>query len=334
LKRRPLDFTRASRHEIQVPHDGAQFSSDAAAFVDLLGRGKYLQLLLRLGAGLRHKGYVTETDDLRFSLELQLLNVELLRVQTRGAFTGMPGHLHEAADFVLGVGQTIPHLSERARRELRSTLLSGLKTNGLRPLQQEFRIAGTVSHFGFDVTFADLEGGKGGFDFLAERDGNAFEIEGKCVPAFLGQAILPQDAEKLFLALARKFSGWMDDTSIPILGIALREPLNVKQSAIADLIEACNSAARTHTTAVVGDYATVKFLGSAPEASSNRLAETIHIDACLAGRTSFSRLRSPGWPCAWNQRGRASSCRTFSPRCQTRPSGNSAAAGLVSSGCT
>ena len=68
--------------------------------------------------------------------------------------------------------------------------------------------------------------------FLAERDGKAFEVEGKCVPAFLGQAIQPQEAEKLFSALARKFSGWTDDNSIPILSIILRKRLNVSQSAI------------------------------------------------------------------------------------------------------
>jgi len=103
-----------------------QFSSDVAAFVNLIGEKEYLQLLFKIGIGLNHKGYVTEIDDLRFSLELQLLELELLRIQTKGALPGVPPPLHEAADFVLGVGQAIPHLSERARRELRGKLLGGL----------------------------------------------------------------------------------------------------------------------------------------------------------------------------------------------------------------
>jgi hypothetical protein len=70
--------------------DGAQFSSDAAAFVNLLGQREYLQLLQKLGAGLNPKGYVTEIDDLRFSLELQLLNLELLRIQNEGVLSSMP----------------------------------------------------------------------------------------------------------------------------------------------------------------------------------------------------------------------------------------------------
>jgi hypothetical protein len=272
--------------------DGAQFSSDLAAFVNLLGQPEYIQRLMTLGHGLNQKGYVTEIDDLRYSLELQLLNLELLRIQEKGALSGAPEHLHEAADFVLGVGQTIPHLSETARGELRSKLLGSLKTNGLRPLQHEFRIAGAVSHFGYNVTFADLENG-GGFDFLAEREGKAFEIEGKCVPVFSGQAILPQDAEKLFLALAQKFSGWTDDTNIPILSITFRKPLNVNQSAISALIEACDRVARTRTTAVLGDYAAVKFLGTAPEASSDRLFEIVQIDRMSTWANVFLSLTKP-----------------------------------------
>ena len=273
--------------------DGAQFSSDAAAFVEFLGQREYLQLLQKLGAGLNHKGYVTDIDDLRFSLELQLLNLELLRIQNEGVLSSMPGSLHEAADFVLGVGQTIPHLSERARLELRGKLISGLKTNGLRPLQHEFRIAGAVSRLGYDVTFTDLESGKGGFDFLAERDGKAFEVEGKCVPAFLGQAIQPQEAEKLFSALARKFSGWTDDNSIPILSIILRKRLNVSQSAISNLVEACNSAARTRTTTVLEDYASVKFLGAVPERLSDRLSEIAQIDRASTWANVFLSLTKP-----------------------------------------
>lgn len=273
--------------------DGAQSSSDVAAFVNLLGQAEYLQRLITLGNGLNLKGYVTEIDDLRYSLELQLLNLELLRIQEKGAFSGVPGHLHEAADFVLGVGQTIPHLSERARWVLRSKLLGGLKTNGLRPLQHEFRIAGEVSRLGYDVTFADLEGGEGGFDFLAERDDKAFEIEGKCVPAVSGQAILPEDAEKLFLALAQKFGGWTDDASIPILSVTLGARLDVNELAISALIDACNNAARMRTTTDLVDYATVKFLGAVPEASIDRLSEMVQIDRMSTWANVFLSVTKP-----------------------------------------
>jgi len=163
----------------------------------------------------------------------------------------------------------------------------------LRPLQHEFRIAGSVSRLGYDVTFNDLEGGRGGFDFLAERDGKTFEVEGKCVPAFLGQAIEPQEAEKLFSVLARKFSGWTDDNSVPILNITLRKRLDVSQSAISNLVEACNSAARTRVTTVLEDYASVEFLGAVPGSSSDRLYEIAQIDRASTWANVFLSLTKP-----------------------------------------
>jgi hypothetical protein len=45
------------------------FCKDLAAYADLVGED-YLPALERLGDGLNHKGYVTEIDDLRYSLEL------------------------------------------------------------------------------------------------------------------------------------------------------------------------------------------------------------------------------------------------------------------------
>ena len=189
----------------------------------------------------------------------------------------MPRDLHEAADFVLGVGQAIPYLSDRARHDLRGKILGGLKTNGLRPLQHEFRIAGALSRYGYDVAFADLEGGQGGFDFLAQRDGMDFEVEGKCV-RILRTSNSSDDAEKFFLALRRSFNGWSDGSSTPILDIRLTKRLDVDHSAIAGLIEACNRSARERTTVARGDYATVKFLGAAPEEANDFLIRTVHLD--------------------------------------------------------
>jgi hypothetical protein len=54
-----LDMRYRSRN------DAAQFSSDVAAFVNLLGPAEYLERLMRLGLGLNQKGHVTETDDRR-----------------------------------------------------------------------------------------------------------------------------------------------------------------------------------------------------------------------------------------------------------------------------
>src|SRR5271169_2082762 len=104
------------------------FSRDVAAFINLIGEADFRRLLVNLGQGLNYKGYVTEIDDLRFSLELQLLNLELLRQEVKGQFLGAPEHIHEAADFVTGLGQSIPHLSAEAQLKLRGQIIGGLKT--------------------------------------------------------------------------------------------------------------------------------------------------------------------------------------------------------------
>jgi hypothetical protein len=135
------------------------FSRDLATFVSFMGGAKYGRLLERLGQGLNHKGYVTPVDDLRFSLELELLNLELLRRQNAGGnLRGIPERLHEAAEFVMGLGEAIPHLSTVAKKKLHGQIVGGLKTNGLRSLQHEMRAAVALSRRDCDIQFADLEG--------------------------------------------------------------------------------------------------------------------------------------------------------------------------------
>ena len=104
-----------------------------------------------------------------------------------GRFSGTPDYIHEATDFVIGLGQTIPHLSAQAQTKLRGQIVGGLKTNGLRPLQHEMRVAGLISKLGCDVTFADLEG-DGGYDFLADKDGVTYEVEAKSLSDLLWAA--------------------------------------------------------------------------------------------------------------------------------------------------
>jgi hypothetical protein len=253
-------------------------SSDVAAFINLIGEGDYRRLLDNLGRGLRHKGYVTETDDLRFSLELQLLNLELIREKVAGQFRGAPDSIHEATDFVIGLGQTIPHLSVGAQAKLRGQIVGGLKTNGLRPLQHEMRVAGMICKLGCDVTFADLEG-DGGYDFLAEKDGVTYEIEAKSLPIFSGQPILPQDADKLFLVLRQKFDGWKDAARIPILNIRVKNRLPTSRADLLELVGACNTAAATKQNVTIGSDTSVQFLGAVPDASYPKLALAAQLDS-------------------------------------------------------
>jgi hypothetical protein len=96
----------------------------------LVGKDNYRSFLSNIGRGLNFKGYVTPIDDMMFLLELKLLNVDLHFLHGRERFTSLPLALHEAVDFILGLGQTIPHLSAAAKNRLRGQILGGLKTKG------------------------------------------------------------------------------------------------------------------------------------------------------------------------------------------------------------
>jgi phenylpyruvate tautomerase PptA (4-oxalocrotonate tautomerase family) len=241
-----------------LPED---FSRDVATSIDFIGESEYRGLLDDIGRGLNLKGYVTRLDDLRFSLELQLFNLELLRQKHSGKFPAVPLVIHEAVDFIIGLGQTIPHLSLSAQKKLRGQVVGGLKTNGLRPIQHELRVATAVSKLGFEVTFADLEG-NGGYDLLAERAEESFEVEAKAAEVFSGRPILPQKAQMFFDEVRRRFDGWSDKDSIPILDIVLKSNLTTRRPEVLALVEACNAVASTKTEQSVGSNATVRFAGT------------------------------------------------------------------------
>ena len=93
-------------------NDLRDFSRDAASVVDFVGEAEYHVALDELGRSLRAKGGVTPNDDLVFSLELDLLNLEILRKRCGGSFKSYPSQCHSGVDFLLGLGQTIPALSE------------------------------------------------------------------------------------------------------------------------------------------------------------------------------------------------------------------------------
>lgn len=228
------------------------------------------------------KGYVTRLDDLRFSLELQLFNLELLRQKEFGKFAGIPTRIHEAVDFVIGLGQTIPHLSLAAQKKLRGQIIGGLKTTGLRSVQHELRVAAAVSNLGFDVTFFDLEG-NGRCDFIAEKDAMVFEIEAKSIPIFSGRPILPQEAEKFFDEVQRGFKGWTDKNQIPILDVTLKSGLESNREEFLALVDACNAVAGTKMDQTIGDKMAIQFVGTFPDAPFERLEIAARMDELRSG---------------------------------------------------
>jgi hypothetical protein len=227
-------------------------------------------------------------DDLRFSLELQLFNLELLRQKESGKFAGIPGDIHEAVDFVIGLGQTIPHLSSAAQKKLRGQIIGGLKTNGLRSVQHELRVASAVSSHGFDVTFFDLEG-NGRCDLMAEKDAIVLEIEAKSAPIFSGRPIIPQEAEKFYDEVRWGFNGWTDKDQIPILDVTLKSGLDNNREGLLALVDACNAVAGTKTDQAIGDKVAIHFVGTFADTPFERLEIKAHLDELRYGVNVMSR---------------------------------------------
>ena len=259
---------------------------DYAAFLDLIEAKKYRKLLESIGRGLNNKGYVTPLDDILFQIELKLYNIDLSYTQGGGKFTSIPRQLHEAVDFILGVGQTIPCLSASAKNKLRGKLVGGLKTKGLRPLQHEFRIATKLSNLEYEVNFADLES-IANFDLLAVKGKCEFEIEAKSASIFSGRSILPDKAERVFDELRRRFRGPTETTQIPILDVDLAAGLPIKKEEIIAILEACNSSAKVQADQTVSADIQVKFVGTIPDAPYEALAAVALIDWKKSGVLTY-----------------------------------------------
>src|SRR5271154_6156445 len=72
----------------------ADFSREAAAAIDFIGQAEYRSSLEMIGRSLRAKGFVTPFDDAMFSLELDLWNLENLRVCSSGLISSLPSQCH------------------------------------------------------------------------------------------------------------------------------------------------------------------------------------------------------------------------------------------------
>lgn len=237
------------------------FSQSVAMVIDFIGESEYRQMLGGLAESLNMKGGVTPYDDTAFSLELELLNIEIMRAGNRGNFVFLPEQCHNAVDFLLGLGQTIQVLSESAKSRLIGRIRKGF-AEGLWPLQHELRVAGNLSKGGYDLYFHDLEE-DGGFDFLAARDGLAFEVEAKAVSIYTGWPIKPENADKLLVEIKNHFTAG-DNHGIPILGLVLRGNLLPQREALRALVDAFCEVVRTRQTLCIDD-ASIRFIGSVPD---------------------------------------------------------------------
>jgi hypothetical protein len=243
------------------------FSRDVATAIDFIGETEYRRALEKIGNDLNSKGFVTAFDDALFRLELNLLNLERLRQQCSGKFTSLPESCHAGTDFLLGLGQTIPILSDRGKTVLLGRIRKGFD-EGLWPLRHELAVAANLSKRGWDIQFHDFEQG-GGFDYLVTKNSTSYEVEAKAMSAFTGWPIKPENLDKLLVEVKERFV-WGDSAAIPFITATLSSSLSANRAELQGLVSAFTDVARTKTSLELPD-AKIQFVGIVPDLPPDKL---------------------------------------------------------------
>jgi hypothetical protein len=269
--------------------DLSDISRDTAIVVDFIGRDEYHESLVSIGRSLNAKGFVTPYDDEAFALELALLNLEFLRARTGGNFQSLPEACHAGVDFLIGLGQTIPHLSAGAKTRLSGRIRKGLK-EGLWPLQHEFRVAALLSKLGWDIYFHDLEE-NGGYDFLATQNGMAFEVEAKAISLYTAWPLKPEDVTKLLVEVKQRFS-WEDEYRIPILSLKFSSSLSPERTQLGELVTALTEVARTREEIFLPGVK-IRSIGTVSNMPSDKLLKASKLHSLMVRKTVVVNAASP-----------------------------------------
>ena len=158
-------------------------------FVSITAWGPWKSRLSALQRQMSSNPLLRELFEARYYLEFEMDRAH--RALERGLKIGLPA-TYEGAAFLSFVAMTVrvhQRLVMKGQRRLAGMIKSGLDAeHGLAPVQFEMLVAAHLMRRDFDVGFSDIESG-GGFDFLAERDGVATEVECKTVSGDLGRKI-------------------------------------------------------------------------------------------------------------------------------------------------
>jgi len=256
-------------------NDIDDISRDIALAVGFIGEGEYRNSLEAIRRSLNLKGFVTQFDDTVFALELDLWNLERLRARSFGRLRSFPNQCHAGIDFLIGLGQTIPVLSEDGKKRLLGRLRKGLE-EGLWPLQHELAVAANLSKRGWDVSFNDLERGRG-FDFLVTQNGMTFEVEAKAISVHTGSPLKPEDIFKLLVEIKRRFK-WQDGRTVPVIAVKFSSNVPPDRTRLQDLVSIINKVAETRCQLSVHDM-DIRFMEIIPNLGREELRKYGHFRA-------------------------------------------------------
>lgn len=194
-----------------------------ATFLDISGEQPWKRRLRWIEQQLRRNPLLLQYMQANHSLE-QALPTLRHKVKTLGyAVTIDQGQEYRLAALIAGIVSIYERLPAKARKRLRGSLMDGLtdpEKKGLINLQHEITVAMHLMDQGFDVTFADWEGG-GRFDFLASREGAVMEVECKVVTGDLGRKITILQSVEIFDRIVKEISRNRKPTQATILQIVL-----------------------------------------------------------------------------------------------------------------
>ena len=148
----------------------------------------------------------------RFELEIAFANI-LRNSERTGAYSLDLENSSERRflSLVVMVANCYKSLNVRGQSRLKGMLRDALKSDeGLGPLAYEMKIAAHLLANKYNVTFNDLETGKG-YDYLAKKNGIQFEIECKYITGDIGRKIHSAPLHKFFGLLQRQLQTPLDE---------------------------------------------------------------------------------------------------------------------------
>ncbi|WP_133258662.1 hypothetical protein [Novacetimonas cocois] len=251
--------------------------ASALSVANLVGQKAYRDILNARISKAEAKGYIApfEKKILSLTQELRVIETERRRkkLSTR-IFQTCP----EGANLLLGIGQTIPHLSENGKKKLSDSIQTGISDDKLRALNHEFRVAERISNVGYDVHFADLEtdslsAGIRTPDIVASRGELAFDVEAKNVTNFIGLPVNPADQDKLWNLVRSGFTAWEDENTVPIVNVSFDGRFSSNQDYHRRILAQVNSSTAQKITDEIdiGDNTRVKYLGAVPFTSAEHM---------------------------------------------------------------
>lgn len=271
----------------------------ASRTAGLVGYKDYKNLLDQAIAQIEMKGYIAPFERTTHDL---LAKMKMIEDKRRSGHLNlkMIERCHQAVDLLLGIGQTVPHLSSEGKARLKQEISAGIRENTIYSLHHEFRAAEFLSKCGWDISLTDIETAAAATqrkrpDITARRGSEVFELEAKCVSAYSGLAVHPVYQDQLWDRIRRGFTAWADETTVPVVNVEFPKKFSREAGYQEALLDAINSVCLLANKDHVEYVGTTKvcYLGDIPFSSAREIKAASEKDADTNGVSVIMRYAHP-----------------------------------------